>query len=471
MHLGRTTAVHFGAQVVLSVAGFVATFLIARLLGAETLGIYVVAVALLFVFNIPANAISDALNKRISEGTDRGSYLFAGLALNGIAGGGLAVLVVALAEYVDSYVGAPVSHLVAVLILANVGLLTVSGALRGQKRVASAGVLEALERVGRTAAQVAFIVLGYGLTGLFVGHAASLATAAALGVVLFEIRPSPPSRREFRRLVGYARYSWLGTLKTRAFGWMDTIVLAFFVAPALIGIYEVAWTLASTLALVGNSVQQTLFPELSELGVDDDYDRIHHYLNEGLVFVGVFAIPGAFGAAILGPRLLRIYRPEFVQGASILLLLIVARLIASYGSQFLSAINAVDRPDVAFRINLVFVVTNVALNVVLVAAIGWFGAAIATALSATIALTLSHRALAHLIGAPTVPYAEIGRELLASAAMALLVLGIAEPAPQSHYATVGLVLFGAVVYAGTLLAISGRVRRKVWALVPRSGLA
>lgn len=471
MRLGRTTAVHFGSQVVLSLAGFVATFLIARLLGAETLGVYVTAVALLFVFNVPANAISDALNKRISEGSDRGSYLLAGVALNGVVGVGLALLVVALAARVDAYVGAPVSGFVATLIVGNVGLLTVAGALRGQKKVAHAGVLEAIERVGRTAGQVALILLGYGLVGLFVGHVASLATAAVLGVVLFEIRPSFPSRAELRGLVTFARYSWLGTLKTRAFGWMDTIVLAFFVAPALIGIYEVAWTLASTLALVGNSVQQTLFPEMSELGVEEDYDRIHHYLNEGLVFVGVFAIPGAFGAAILGPRVLRIYRPEFVQGATILLVLIVARLVAAYGSQFLGAINALDRPDVAFRINLVFVAVNVGLNVALVAAVGWFGAAIATALSATVALVLSYRALSNLIGAPEIPYGEIGREVLASGAMALVVLGLVAVAPPSHYVTVALVLFGALVYLATLLAISGRIRRKLRGLVPRSGLA
>jgi O-antigen/teichoic acid export membrane protein len=466
MRLGRTTLIHFASQVGVSLAGFVATFAIARVLGASGLGTYAVAVALLFWLNVPASAVGNAVNKRVSEGTDRGSYLTAGFLLNAVVAAAVAIAIVVFAEQVNDYVGAPVSDLVAALVVGNVALITVVGALNGQKKVAQTGILRAVERVGRTGLQVTLILLGYGLTGLLVGHAGSLIAAAALGIVLFEVRPARPSRRHVRRIVDYARYSWLGTIKTRAFGWMDTIVLAFFVPSALIGVYEVSWTLASTLALVSNSVQKTLFPELSELSVEENYDRVHHYLNEGLVFTGVFAIPGLFGAAVIGPEVLKIYRPEFTKGATILLVLIVARTLAAFGSQFLSAINAIDRPDVAFRINLVFVVSNVVLNVVLISQFGWYGAAFATALSATITLALGYLALASLIGRPAIPYREITREFGASLVMVGAVYALAGAVPGSHYATVALVLFGGAVYSAVLVALSTRVRQKAVALLP-----
>lgn len=474
MRLGRTTLVHFASQVGVSVAGFVATFVIARFLGAGGLGTYALAVAMVFWLNVPASAVASAIKKRVSEGSERGSYLSAGFALNAALAGGLAVGIVALSDRVDAYVGAPVSPLLAALVVGNVAFLSVKGALDGQKKVAHTGVLQALERVGRTGIQVAFILLGYALAGLLVGHAASLVVAAALGVVLFEVRPSLPSLAHARSLVDYARYSWLGMLKTRAFGWMDTIVLGFFVSSALIGVYEVSWTLASTLALVSTSVRKTLFPELSELGVDDDYDRVHHYLEEGLVFTGVFAIPGFFGAAVLGPRVLKIYSPEFTQGATVLLVLVVARTLASYGRQFLSAINAIDHPEVAFRINLAFVVANLALNVALVWQFGWYGAAAATTLSAAVSLALGYRALGRLIGRPRVPTGEILRQVGAGAAMAAAVLAATTVAPRNHYATVALVGLGAGVYVAVLVTVSARVRQKAWALLPepvRAGFA
>jgi len=466
MRLGKTTLIHFTTQVGVSLAGFVATFAIARFLGAGTLGTYAVAVALLFWLNVPASAVGSAVNKRVSEGFERKSFLGSGLLVNGVVAVALALLIVAFADRVDQFIGAPVSGLVAALVVGNVALLTVIGSLNGQKKVAHTGVLRAVERIGRTGLQVGFILLGYKLTGLLVGHATSLAAAAVLGLLLFEVQPSLPTREHIWSLLEYARYSWLGKLKTRAFGWMDTIVLAFFVPPALIGIYEVSWTLASTLALVSNSVQQTLFPELSELGVDENYERVHHYLNEGLVFTGVFAIPGLFGAAVIGPQVLKIYRPEFTRGATILLVLITARTLAAYGTQFLNAVNAIDRPDVAFRINAAFVASNIVLNVALISQFGWYGAAVATALSAALVLALSYAALSSLIGRPDIPVSEIANEVGASAAMAAAVYVLARVLPGSHYATVLLVAVGAVVYTGILVALSTRVREKAVGLLP-----
>jgi O-antigen/teichoic acid export membrane protein len=463
---GKTTLVHFLSQVGTSVAGFVATFAIARLLGADGLGVYTLGLALLFWFNVPTTAIASAMNKRMSEGTDQGEFLSAGFVLN--AGFGLLVLLLFLAfrPLVDGYVGAPVAGLVGLLVLVESMFAAVQNGLNGQKRVAASGLSLFAERVVRTLAQVVLVVLGFEVAGLFLGYVGSAVVGIAVGLVPYRVWFRRPSIEQFRRLLSYAQYAWLGKLKTRAFGWMDTIVLGFFVAPALVGIYEVAWNLSTMLILVSLSIQQTLFPELSDLGTTDDYERIHHLLNEGLVFVGVFAVPGLFGAAIVGPRVLAIYRPEFATGAEVLLILIAAQLVSAFASQLLNVINAVDRADVAFRINAVFLVVNVALNVALVSAFGWVGAAVATGASAVVTLVLSYAAVVSLVGAPDVPFGDIGFEVVAGAAMAVLV-ALAKPlAPVNHYATIGLVLLGACVYVLVLLGLSTRIRRKMLSLVP-----
>ena len=67
MRLGKTTLSHFLSQVVVSAAGFLATFAIARVLGADGVGIYALGVALLIWTTIPVAGLKRGITKRISE--------------------------------------------------------------------------------------------------------------------------------------------------------------------------------------------------------------------------------------------------------------------------------------------------------------------------------------------------------------------------------------------------------------------
>jgi O-antigen/teichoic acid export membrane protein len=464
----RTTVVHFSSQVLVSVSGFVATFVIARYLGSDVLGQYALVVAITIWFMFPVRAVSAAVTKRMSEGADPSAFLGAGMATVALLVPVLVGIVLLGAGFLRGYVGARISHLIAVLIAASAGFQIAKDGLDGQKKVGVSGGALATNRVVRTVLQAGIVLLGYGLGGIIAGHIVGLVTAAGLALLFYDVRPTIPSRHHFRSLYEYARYSWLGPLKARSFGWMDTIVLGFFVAPSRIGIYEVAWNLASVLILVSVSIRMTLFPEISDLSAEDRYSEIHEMIEDGILFTGIFAIPGFVGSTVLGPRVLAIYRPEFSRGATILLVLILARFVAAYGTQFLNVIDGIDRPDITFRINALFIVTNLSLNVVLVAAFGWYGAAVATGVSATVLVATSYVAVRQLIGAPRIPGIGIGKELMASLVMGGILLAVRPFVPSGHYVTVALVLFGAVVYGIVLLVLSRKIRDKVLEIAPRA---
>jgi len=189
-------------------------------------------------------------------------------------------------------------------------------------------------------------------------------------------------------------------------------------------------------------------------------------VEQSLTYGGLFLIPGLFGGALLGERLLRIYGTEFTQGATILSILILANVVMGYQSQLLNTLNGIDRPDLAFRVNATFVVANMILNVILVYLYGWLGAAVATATSVSISLIVAYRYVSKIIYFDP-PVMAITKQFIAAGIMAGFVyigLWVENAYRMFNYNVVFVLLLiagGAGVYFIVLLWISHEFRETV----------
>ena len=465
MRLAKTTIVHFISQSGKAAAGFIITLYLARTVGAGVLGEYFVVVALVTWFTVPGNGISNAMTKRISEGEDKGEYLTSAFVMNAVVLVFISAILMVFQEQVESYIGAPVLYLLIYLLIAQSLFKHVNAGLNGQKMVAKAGIIQFFERILRGGTQIGLVYLGYELGGILAGHITSLLVLCLTGYLLYDISFSIPEKHHFRSLASYARYSWLGSMKSRTFGWMDTIILNFFVVSSVIGVYEIAWRLASFLVILSVSISTAIFPEISEVSSDNKYDEVHSILSDSLAFSGMFVIPGFVGALVLGPELLRIYGTEFTQGNVVLLVLIAARGIGAYEKALTQTINAINRPDIAFRINLILISTNLFFNVVLVYLFGWYGAAFATTASILITLLMAYRGISKTIGRPNIPSGEVSKQVLASIIMGGVIY-ILSGFGSSMLFTVALVGIGAVIYGVCLTALSKRFKDKIISLTP-----
>ncbi|MFC7132395.1 MULTISPECIES: polysaccharide biosynthesis C-terminal domain-containing protein [Salinibaculum] len=467
MRLAKTSVVYFISDVVTSIVGFLATVYFARVLGASVLGKYYVIIALVAWLSIPTNGVTTAIAKRMSEEIEQGEFLTAGFLLNGFLAIAITVTVITFRGHLNTYIGLEIALFVLLVFLGNIGFLSITGSLKGQHLVTYSGLLKTFDRIVRVTAQLLFVALGYSVIALVSGHVIGLVLAVAAGLLLSRVEFALPRLSHLQGIASYAKYSWLGNMKGKTFAWMDTLILSLFVSSGLIGIYEVSWRLASVLILVSNAVQQTLFPEMSRVAMEDNTDRMLNLLNEGLFAAGLFVIPGLIGALILGPKILRIYGPEFVKGNVVLIVLITARGIDAYGTQFENLINAFDRPDLMFKVNFLFILTNVTLNLVLINLYGWVGAAIATAVSSLLVIVFGYYYVSKLLGKPDIPVHDIGTEILAGVVMGGFVWLLRALLPWSNmYVTVGLVLTGAFTFIVVLFAISRRFRKKTVGVLP-----
>ncbi|MFP9193583.1 polysaccharide biosynthesis C-terminal domain-containing protein [Natrialbaceae archaeon A-CW1-1] len=468
MRLGQTSAIYTASKFLGSAIGFLATVYFARVLGEDVLGQYALVLALVTWLGIGGKVgFSQAITKRISEGEEPEAFVGAGLLVMGTLMSIVAVFVGIFHEQVNAYIGVPVAEFVVLLLFVSLYKSFISSALKGNHLVHVYAILSVLKQGTRAIAQVALVALvGLGLTGMLWGYAVSYLVLATLGLYVLGLRPKLPGKRHVVSLLDYAKFAWLGSIRGKSFDTVDIAVLGFFVSQGLIGIYSVAWSLSKFLDIFGSSISSTLFPEMSMLSANGAAEAVAGLTEDALSYAGLILIPGLVGALVIGDRLMAIYGEAFVAGTEILAILIGALLIYTYNKQLLNTLNAIDRPDLAFRSNAVFVVANLSLNVALIYAYGWVGAAVATALSACIGLVLSFHYTRRIVPF-SIPALEITRQLFAATLMGGIVYGVrqwGEPlviADHNAVFVVTLVSLGATIYFGTLLAISSTFRTTV----------
>lgn len=470
MRLGQTSIIYFISKLVASALGFVATVYFARELGAGPLGVYYLVLTIVSWLGIIGNiGITGAITKRVSEGKEESKYAVAGIMLICTLFIFVAICIFFFRTSINSYVNYPAAKFITIILLVTLASSVVSSLLSGLHLVHFTGLLSPVRIGSRSLLQITAVTAGLGLTGLLAGYIAGYIFVVLVGMFILSRHLSNisfPEKRHFRSLFDYTKFSWLGGLKSKMFSDTDIIVLGFFVPTSLIGVYSVAWNIAMFLILFGGAISTTLFPEMSEKATSEGPQAVASLLEDAISYAGLLLIPGFVGSLIIGDRLLRVYGSEFVQGKHILSILIVAGLVRIYQKQFLNTLNAIDRPDVAFRVNAVFVVANLSLNILLIYLYGWVGAAVATALSVVGSLVFAYQLLSKIISF-SIPYREIGRQWVAALLMGVIVSGglwveNSYTVLAHNFTTVMvLITIGSIIYILLLIAISEKFRATV----------
>lgn len=456
----RSSVGTFATRIGLSLAVFLGIFYLAWATGPVVLGIYSLFVAVIRMLDLLTNAgIFEAAKKRISEGTEQNELFTAALVIRVGLFVPVALVVLLFRHLIAAYVG---YELVVPFLLAGMFSFlirrTLESGLVGEKKVARAGLLQLVFATGQLLSWVVLVSLGYGLLGVLSGYVIGQLLAIGVGLALVTLRPKRPSRERFRSLFQYAKYSWIGSVTTQSWIWTDTLALGLFVAPALIGVYELSWQITGVLFLLSSAISSTVFATVSELSANNDAERIPELLERSLVYTGVLSIPGLVGGIFLAEPLLALFGAEYRIGATIVAVLILSRVFHSYEVVFGKVINALDRPDLTFRANIVFILLNVVLNLVAIATVGWIGAAVATTFAMIIKTVLIYRYSRSILDF-SVPKAEILREVLSALVMGgCLWMLLPSSGTLSILETALFIGLGAAIYGFSLLVFVERIR-------------
>lgn len=471
MNIGQKSFVVFASKFISSVLGFVATIVFARILGAEVLGLYVLVLTVLGWLAIPCElGISGAVKKRISEDEEPGKYVSAAIiwvvSIAVVISIGIIATQSLLESYIsnfDGYVGVSVIWFLIGLLFIRIFYGLQLNVLKGERLVHYASVLDTSKEAIRSVLQIGLVFTGFGLLGMLVGYAIGGVIVAILALLLINFRPTLPSRRHFRSLFDYAKYSWLTKMGNRIFNDIDILILGAFVSSGLLGIYAVAWSLSKFLTLFASAIATTVFPEISYLSKTKSDLAIAGLVEDALTYAGLITIPGLVGGVILAEHILWVYGSEFIQGATVLSVLILAILLYTYYKQLVSTLNGLDRPDIAFQVSLIFAGLNIALNIVFIPRYGIEGAAVASVLSVTVASLIAYRRLTRILEFK-LPVDEIARQIIAAIVMGLVVFSgerlieVTDVGRESFLIVLVLVPLGVCIYFAALSIISEKFR-------------
>lgn len=467
MKTGQTTAVYFISKVVGAALGFAGTVYFARILGAEVLGHYFLVLALTGWLGIVGElGVTKAITKRLSEGDEPSAYFTAGAVSMVVFAVFVAAGVLLFSPFINSYIGTTAASYVALLLFPMLFVGLVDAALQGQHLVHISGILSTVRIGVRSLLQIALVLAGFQLVGMVAGYVLGVVLIGLLGMRYLTVQYQRPTLNHFRRLFSFAKYAWLGSVRGRAYSEMDILVLGAFISSSLVGVYSVAWSLAAFLSLFGKSIMSAIFPEISKQDVEQNQEAIRDLATEGLGFAGLITIPGLVGGLLLADQLLLIYGTDFTRGSAVLPVLIGAVLINEYQSQCMNVLNAIDRPDLSFKVNAAFLGSNLILNIILIWQYKMIGAAFATLISASLGLILSFWLVSRQVKF-RIPITRIIQQGKAAIAMGILVyagqglfeiLGITE---NTTFVLMALVPVGGVSYFGILYAISIDFRNSI----------
>lgn len=495
--LARGGAINLVGAASFGVLNFVLLIVLTRGLGAGTAGAFLEAVA---IFNIVATTATVGVDtglvrtvsrhRALARGPDLRTTLIVGLVPVAIVGVAMAYATWVFSDQLATIVGDPAHHAeIATYVRVLAAFLPVAalhfavlGATRGYSTM---NPTVFIDRIGRPFLQpllcLAVIALGLGSRLLALAWAGPFLLGLFAGAeALRRLRhtsdgfedPTPQLRSALLR---HAREFWRFTLP-RTFAsvfrvvvqWLDVLLVGGLLSTRHAAIYAVSTRLLQFGFIVAHSVSQVIQPMVSGLLSADERGRAQGLFGIATAWLVALTWPQYLALAIFAPALLAIFGPQFVDGATVVLILALSGLVGSAAGPVDMVLLMAGKSTWSMWNTGAVLGANVGLNFLLIPQMGIRGAAFAWAISRILGNALPLVQVRHHLGmhpmGPGLLYAG-GLSLACFGAFGFFVRGVVGP-------TLGAFALYAIasclVYAGCLWWFRSQLQLvEGWAAIKR----
>ncbi|MDX8363749.1 flippase [Cytobacillus sp. IB215665] len=171
--------------------------------------------------------------------------------------------------------------------------------------------------------------------------------------------------------------------------WTDVVMLGIFQSTSAVGVYSIVLKLSLLISFSLSSINMIILPKFSELyweGRKDDLIKIFHFSSRLIVWT---SIPLLFIIILFAPVLLAIFGEVYIEGVIPLIILCIGQCINACAGSVMQLLNMTGNEKLARNAIVISAATNVLGNLILIPIFGMIGAAVATSLSIIIRETMA----------------------------------------------------------------------------------
>lgn len=399
-HISRQSSVFLAGTIFSLVAGYLFKVYLARVLGAELLGIYALGMTLVRFFEVfnslglPQSAVRFVASYTASgKIRELGSFLLRAtgtLVITNIVFGGVLLVAgrwISVHFYHSTVLTNYLPYFAAIMLITAMNAFS-GRILAGYKRISRRTVV--VNFVGTPTMMTVAVLLtwtGWGLRGYLLGQVSSATVVIALLVILV-VKYTPAaawSMAARKSPVDREVWSFSGVILVLALmnfllAQADKVTLGVYRSAREVGIYAMAAALVAYTPIILQSVNEIFAPTIADL-----YTRGEHVLLDRLFqtltkWVLALTVPLATLLIVFASPLMRVFGREFEMGWPVLVFGAIAQLVncgvGSVGYLLLMSGNQ----NRLLKVQLSMGALAVLLNIVLVPFRGVVGAAIASAI-------------------------------------------------------------------------------------------
>jgi O-antigen/teichoic acid export membrane protein len=400
-HISRQSGIFFAGTIFTAAFSYVFKVYLARVLGAEDLGIYALGITLVgFVSIFNSLGLAQSAVRFVAAYSASGklvelhSLLWRGGGILLLANVGFAGLLLLFGRFVAVHVYHSPEL---VRYLPWLALIMILGVFSNFYGKVLAGYRDLTHRtiivnfVGSPlmmATALALILAGMRLRGYLLGQVLAATVVCVLLFIAVRRLTPEPARITAQRGTALRREVWAFSAAMMGISLMeflmaqvDRITLGYYAGARAVGIYSVAAGLVVYVSLVLNSVNQVFSPMISDLHTRGESILLSRLFQSLTKWVLGLTIPLAAVIILFSRTLMRIFGHDFEEGWPILIIGTIGQLVnCGVGSVgFLLLMSGNERRLI--KIQIVMATIMVVLSLALVPLWGVLGAAIAAAIT------------------------------------------------------------------------------------------